>query len=302
MIGKQSDKEIPTTSAFFLEVGLYELFKVPESNSEKVYDIIYCDKPIDTYCNLCNQNSTFQPVDNYPGFDSNQSNSQMQKPRFAENQYKINTVRATTKWGESLIEKRFKCARDSSHTIKYIIRYEAKKDPNFVGTNIYVEKIGQHPSIADLASAELTKYRSILEEKQFNEFRKGVGLFSHGIGIGAFVYLRRIVEDIIEEGHLVASKSEGWEDGDYQGKRIGEKISALADYLPNTLVQNKAIYGILSKGIHELTEDECKSYFPAIRLAIELILDEKIEKSEKLKKEKEIKDTIGKITNEMTSR
>jgi hypothetical protein len=36
------------------------------------------------------------------------------------------------------------------------------------------------------------------------------------------------------------------------------------------------MYGILSKGLHELSEDECKTYFPVLRTAIEIILDEKI--------------------------
>jgi len=302
MIGTRSDKEIPNPSEFFLEVGLYELFRVPESNYEKIYDIIYCDQPIDTYCNLCDQNSTFQPVDNYPGFNSNQNNRFSGSPRFAKSQDKKSSLRGTSMMGEALIIKRFTCARDSSHNIKFLIRYEGKKDQESVATNMFVEKIGQHPSIADLASAELRKYRPILGEKKFSEFRKGVGLFSHGIGIGAFVYLRRIVEDIIEEGHSVVSKSEGWVDEDYQSKRIGEKISALADFLPNTLVQNKSIYAILSKGVHELSEDECKSYFPVIRLAVELILDEKIEKAEKDEKEKKIKSAIGKISSEVAKK
>jgi len=52
-------------------------------------------------------------------------------------------------------------------------------------------------------------------------------------------------------------------------------------------VRNSQIYGILSKGVHELTEDECKHYFPAIKTGIIVILDQQlriIEEREALKK------------------
>ena len=44
------------------------------------------------------------------------------------------------------------------------------------------------------------------------------------------------------------------------------------------------MYGILSKGLHELSEQECLEAFPVMRVGIELILDEKIEAAEREKK------------------
>jgi len=40
----------------------------------------------------------------------------------------------------------------------------------------------------------------------------------------------------------------------------------------------------LSKGLHELSEDECLKHFSVVRLGIELILDQKIEERERQKK------------------
>lgn len=37
------------------------------------------------------------------------------------------------------------------------------------------------------------------------------------------------------------------------------------------------MYGVLSKGIHELSEQECLTYFEGVKLGIELILDDEIE-------------------------
>jgi hypothetical protein len=72
-------------------------------------------------------------------------------------------------------------------------------------------------------------------------------------------------------------------------QRMDEKILALKNFLPQYIVENRKIYGILSKGIHELSEDICLKIFPYVKLGIELILDEKLyelEREEKLKANK----------------
>jgi hypothetical protein len=51
-----------------------------------------------------------------------------------------------------------------------------------------------------------------------------------------------------------------------------QKIEVLHGYLPQLLVDNKNLYGIVSKGIHELSEEECLTMFPCIRTGIELKL------------------------------
>lgn len=56
--------------------------------------------------------------------------------------------------------------------------------------------------------------------------------------------------------------------------KFDEKIELLKKSLTIILVRNKNVYGIVSKGIHELEEDECRSMFPYIRTGIELILDD----------------------------
>ncbi len=43
-------------------------------------------------------------------------------------------------------------------------------------------------------------------------------------------------------------------------------------YLPEVLTKNTTIYGILSKGIHELSEEECRKYFPVVKECIYQIL------------------------------
>jgi hypothetical protein len=161
-----------------------------------------------------------------------------------------------------------------------------------------VTKIGQYPSLADLNSDKIKKYRKILGDK-YKEFSKAVGLASHGVGIGSFVYLRRIFENLIEEAHQESIKTNSWNEDDYQKSRMDDKIILLKDYLPEFLVNNKILYSILSKGIHELSEGECLKYFGSIKLGIELILDEKLEKLDREAKIKAVEKSISEIHSEL---
>ncbi len=186
-----------------------------------------------------------------------------------------------------------KCTRSKKHAHMFLILIEKK------GGLVTLTKIGQFPSLADLSQAENNKYRKVLEENKFKELSRGIGLAAHGIGIGAFVYLRRVFESQIEDAHLVAREVSQWDEEKYQKSRMDEKIKLLKDYLPDFLVKNSSIYGILSKGIHELEEDECRTIFPAIKTAIEMILDEKIRAKELAEKEINAAKAISKVQSQL---
>ena len=70
----------------------------------------------------------------------------------------------------------------------------------------------------------------------------------------------------------------------YQQSRMSDRIGMLAHRLPEFLVENKSMYGILSKGIHELSEQECLEAFPIVKLGIEIILDANLEETARKKK------------------
>ncbi len=88
------------------------------------------------------------------------------------------------------------------------------------------------------------------------------------------VYLRRIIEQfMIEPAHQEAIKTQsGWDEVAYGKARMKEKMQLLTAYLPPYLVSNPVVYSIISKGIHELTEKECVTYFPVLRSVIEYAL------------------------------
>jgi len=55
----------------------------------------------------------------------------------------------------------------------------------------------------------------------------------------------------------------------------------------------------MSKGIHELTEDECRNYFEAVKIGIEQILDEKIDKIEKIMKAENARKAVQEMSQKL---
>jgi hypothetical protein len=241
----------PTPHEFYFNAPLYEPVVFPEGQSQEATQIVYASGPIDAYCPDCNTHSIFRR-------DSG----------------------TTSNWEvwlkESVFHAYFYCSRNSSHALLFVVKVDAEKRT--------VQKIGQYPSLADLSMHDVIKYAGVLEKATFRELTKAIGLAAHGVGVGSFVYLRRIFENLVEEAHQIALTSDDWDEGAYQRARMGERIQHLHSYLPAFLVENREMYGILSKGVHELSEPECLAAFPVIKIGIEIILDAKLEADARRKK------------------
>ncbi|GAB6107715.1 hypothetical protein [Fusibacter bizertensis] len=187
---------------------------------------------------------------------------------------------------------RFKCSLNESHKQEY---YFAIEDESLV-------KVGQFPSSADLDLPQASKYRSILGKQYYDELKRAIGLYSHGVGIGSFVYLRRIIEKLVYDafseaeaaGKLTKAEFEYQEDGKHRNG-IEVKIKLLKGILPDLITENPKIYGIVSKGIHELSEEICSEYFSVLKNGIIMILDAIVEKKEKVKAEEEYRKSLGAI-------
>lgn len=176
------------------------------------------------------------------------------------------------------------CTRLSSHVYLAQFIYSPGK----------LVKYGQTPAIAEIQGAEIRKYRKQLTGGYFEELNRAVGLISHGIGIGAFVYLRRIFERLIADQHERHCKASGPIEG-FATMRMDEKVEALSDVLPSVIVRSKVAYKILSKGIHELSEDECKLYFPVVKSAIINMLEADYRQREAERAEKDVEIELARI-------
>ena len=184
------------------------------------------------------------------------------------------------------------CARNKNHVQIFffvIVRHTA--------LDYSIKKIGQHPSFGDLTLPRLRKYAAVLNAKLLGELNRAVGLAAHDVGVGAYVYLRRVFEALIDEAHTVARQDPGWGEELYVRSRMPEKMVFLKAHLPTFLVEHPEMYSLLSKGIHELSEKECLAHFDTLRSAIELILAQTIEKKEMELRTRDAESALSKAFN-----
>lgn len=64
---------------------------------------------------------------------------------------------------------------------------------------------------------------------------------------------------------------------------------------------NHVFYGIVSKGIHELSEDECISYFPVLKEAIFMILRQWAQKKQEQEDAKRLRASLSQIASQVKS-
>lgn len=182
------------------------------------------------------------------------------------------------------------CKRKDNDILRFFV-YE---------NNEIVVKLGQLPSLADIQFAEIgKKYNELLSEQELKEFKKAIDLAAHGHGAGSFVYLRRIFENLINKTFTTNKIVLGISDEDFRQKWMVNKVDLLKTYLPSQLIEMKGVYKVLSKGVHELSEQDCLRYFPAIKLSIELILEQKIEEEKERKRDAEVKSELNAINREL---
>lgn len=263
--------KIEKVEDLYLKLSLYQPVLLDESLKESIAEFFTQtrDFQFDSYCPECSKESTFIMDDN-EFFFKQPIGSVIQGASPISNVATLYRFKAPK-------TQVFLCQRNKEHTFSF----------NFYFTFNELIKTGQYPSMADIEIPGIQKYKSLLK-RDYRDFSKAIGLHAHGVGSGSFVYLRRIFENLIEEIHQEYLQSDQWDDDLYKRSRMDDKIKLLQDKLPEVLVENRALYGIMSKGIHELSEDECLTLFPDVKLGIELILDEKLYEQEKQSKRKSL--------------
>lgn len=225
--------------------GLYARFDGTTEVGDIVHDILREGSPItfDTYCIGCRDRSTFR--------------TQTER---------VGTRSISSRPGQTIVSPRVFataviCQR-AGHMYSYI----------FANQGNDVIKIGQLPSTADVSFGELRSIDKSLESTDRNELGTALGLFAHGTALGAFVYLRRVFERMIWRAHERQSAAGHPIEG-FATMRMDERIAALANELPAEVVQNSAVFSVLSIGIHELTEEQCAKHFPVMKAVLFQMLE-----------------------------
>jgi hypothetical protein len=239
------------------------LYKEYELNYDELRKFLFLtiQYPLDLYCNECNKMSIFHCK--------------------SKNDDIWNMIK------EQYFILKFKCSRDYITEIMYWFKIITEP---FENEPYILIKSGQYPSLSDLENHNINKYSKILKD-DLSIFKKGIGLSSHGVGAGAFIYLRMIFENLIsstaKENKIEISP----------GTKIKNIIDRLKEFLPGFMYENKVIYSLLSNGLHELNEKYCIDNFNLLKETILLILDQKL----KLIEEKERINNLNKELNKLNS-
>ncbi|MFY9090151.1 hypothetical protein [Arcobacter aquimarinus] len=299
---ESEETKIPTPEDFFLKTNLYEKFEIDRNNEndiDRVIEIEFFNGAISCYCPECKVTRTFRN-----DLIKNKTLSTKTKPHNYTNEHHINIEYDRLKDVKKYIAfmKEIEMTENRTFTLEFYCTHNHDHRIYFTFTvqNSFIQKSGQFPTLLDLEdSTEITKYKKELGTKEGRNYHKAIGLASHGIGAGSYVYLRRIFEGFIYEAKDKAIKEEAITEDDFVPKKMNEKIELLKDYLPEILVEHKEYYSVVSKGIHELSEDECLKYFNVLKDGIEVILDEKIETRKKEEKRKAFKSNMNETHKEI---
>ena len=265
---------------FLQTAGLYTSKEIREDNITDLIELLKGNVKISVYCKGCKKERVFsmKPIKYYfeTGPEGDEeihcaslgeeiellqnmifSTKTRQKKSPAEEWRWINRQIADA---TRLMKLEYICSMDEKHHLDYIV----------LTTDNSMMKIGQYPSTADMTFPELDAYKNVISKEDRKELGTAIGLFANGVGAGSYVYLRRILERLIYQAKTNAGDIV--DDEDFEQARTAERIKMLEGYLPEILIKNTTIYGILSKGIHELSEEDCRKYFPVVKECIYQIL------------------------------
>ncbi len=284
---------------FLLNSGLYDSIAIREDNISDLIELLKGNIKISAYCKECEQERVFvmKPIKHYY-MDGPEGDETINSMSLGEEILSLQTtmfnVESTAvkewKWVYSqiadairLMNFEFICSMDENHHLDFVV----------LTNNNSMMKIGQYPSVADMTFPELDGYKHVISKQDRRELGTAIGLFANGVGAGSYVYLRRILERLVHQAKEEAGSH--IDANEFENARMSDQIKMLNGYLPDILVQNTTIYGVLSKGIHELSEEECLKYFPVVKQCIFQILGMR----ENIRKRKADENALNKALNEV---
>ncbi|MFJ8458167.1 hypothetical protein ACIQ57_03445 [Lysinibacillus xylanilyticus] len=288
-------------SKYGTEFTVYEIRYSKQFN--RLINFMLDTKNVLMFCPLCNERLSFQ-LDTVPlskelkdPFLDGYADYQIDDELYTSEVYRMSERIRSIISENGMFDKLIRCTHDSSHVFKF--SYMLQKEGTYPNEFLTLTKIGQYPSIRDLNIGNIKPYQKLLK-KYKKEYTTALELHSAGIGIGSFVYLRRIIEVLVENAFSKAVKDGKITKDEYEDEKVRERIKLLRDYLPPFIVDHTHIYKILSKGIHELDEEECNDMFPVLKKSIDFILDEEIEIQTREKDVNETSKKLGQMNSQNT--
>ena len=194
----------------------------------------------------------------------------------------------------------YQCRNCESTWKKFAVKFWRTDEPSLDGT---ATKFGEHPAFGPRVPARVLR----LVQRDKDIFLKGRRAESQGMGIGAFAYYRRVVEN--EKNHLITeiasvAKRAGVSNGvlsEFEKAKnenqFSKAVESIKDIIPTSLfIDNHnplmLLHSALSEGLHAQSDEECLKLATSVRVVL-TDLSERI--SLALKEEAELKQAITKL-------
>jgi len=264
---------------WLLKLPLYSPVELGDDIYSAIEAIALFEETIDAFCPSCQQNATFAGA-----ISTGAENIKKEEQRRIQIR-QLGGHSQRSAWNMPNFMKAIVCTR-AGHIVQF----------HFTHNKNSIIKIGQYPSLADMATGDTSQFIKALGKERLHELNKAIGLAAHGVGIGAYVYLRRVFESLIEDAHHKAKSGQGWDEDGYQPARMKERVAMLKSWLPSFIVEHPQLYGILSLGVHELTESECLKNFEALKSAILVIAEEKMHEIQREARYKDASQAIDSVS------
>lgn len=139
----------------------------------------------------------------------------------------------------------------------------------FDKNSAYITKIGQFPENSSLGHFVSEEYKKELRKinDAYIDYKNSEKSFRHGLYVGAYDYLRRVYEKMInyylDKNNVVLEANASAE------KKIKSIKTSFDKRIQDFLYP---IYSALSAGVHVMTEDECKENYSELKALIDIQL------------------------------
>ena len=146
-----------------------------------------------------------------------------------------------------------------------------------------VAKVGQYPELREPVSPELAKK---LDEDHLKYYRTAIRLRNFNLGIGALSYIRRVVEDTVNDLLDVVideARRDGEDVTELERAKAGHNFDAKMEIakckLPKRLMPGghnplDKLHDLASSGIHALSDEQCSDKFDQAREVFEFFFEE----------------------------
>ncbi|HEY3299378.1 MAG TPA: hypothetical protein VGJ90_01270 [Methylophilaceae bacterium] len=236
---------------WLLKLAIHQPFEITSSAQSVVKGILTYAGTLDMYCPACAKTSTFK------GDISTETENISQSEKFAANGFNV----SSSFWLHTIFSKQLSCTR-VGHVATFYFHIDDGK----------LFKVGQYPSLANITFGDALKYLPVLGEEKIKEFNQAITLAADGAGLGALVYLKRVLSYLLD----MTAQQTKLEQSKYQTVDIATKVLLLEDSLPDSFKHYIEVFSLFNKNDISLTDLECLKATSLITAMIVMLADEKV--------------------------